>query len=62
MVMLARAFEAKVPFAWITADAAYGQVKYLRLWLEAHDAAHYWPPRSTTLWSPPAVAKPEPTS
>ncbi len=38
--MLARAFEAEVPFAWITADEAYGQVKYSRLWLEAHDAAH----------------------
>jgi SRSO17 transposase len=40
MAMLARAFEAKVPFGWITADEAYGQVKYLRVWLEAHDAAH----------------------
>jgi hypothetical protein len=29
-----------VPFAWTTADDAYGQVKYLRLRLEAHDAAH----------------------
>ncbi|WP_091619324.1 IS701 family transposase [Amycolatopsis saalfeldensis] len=40
MAMLARAFEAGVPFGWVTADEAYGQVKYLRLWLEAHDAAH----------------------
>ncbi|MEV8611021.1 IS701 family transposase, partial [Amycolatopsis sp. NPDC051373] len=40
MAMLARAFAAKVPFGWVTADEAYGQVKYLRLWLEAHDAAH----------------------
>jgi SRSO17 transposase len=40
MAMLARAFEAGVPFAWITADEAYGQVKYLRSWLEEHDAAH----------------------
>jgi hypothetical protein len=40
MAMLARAFEAGVPFAWITADEAYGQVKYLRVWLEEHDAAH----------------------
>jgi SRSO17 transposase len=31
MAMLARAFEAGVPFAWVTADEAYGQVKYLRL-------------------------------
>lgn len=40
MAMLARAFGAGVPFAWITADEAYGQVKYLRTWLEEHDAAH----------------------
>ncbi|MEV6876673.1 IS701 family transposase [Amycolatopsis sp. NPDC051128] len=40
MAMLARAFAAGVPFAWITADEAYGQVGYLRSWLEAHDAAH----------------------
>lgn len=40
MAMLARVFATEVPFAWVTADEAYGQVKYLRLWLEAHDAAH----------------------
>ncbi len=40
MGMLMRAFEAGVPFAWITADEAYGQVKYLRAWLEEHDAAY----------------------
>ena len=40
MAMLARAFAAGVPFAWVTADEAYGQVKYLRVWLEEHDAAH----------------------
>ena len=40
MAMLARAFAAGVPFAWITADEAYGQVKYLRAWLEDHDAAY----------------------
>lgn len=40
MVMLQRAFDAGVPFAWVTADEAYGQVKYLRVWLEEHDAAH----------------------
>jgi SRSO17 transposase len=40
MAMLARAFAAGVPFAWVTADEAYGQVKYLRVWLETHDAAH----------------------
>jgi SRSO17 transposase len=40
MAMLARAFDARVPFGWVTADEAYGQVKYLRTWLEDHDAAH----------------------
>jgi SRSO17 transposase len=40
IAMLQRAFDAGVPFAWITADEAYGQVKSLRVWLEEHDAAH----------------------
>ena len=40
MAMLERAFDAGVPFGWVTADEAYGQVKYLRVWLEEHDAAH----------------------
>jgi SRSO17 transposase len=40
MAMLERAFASGVPFAWITADEAYGQAKYLRVWLEDHDAAH----------------------
>jgi SRSO17 transposase len=38
--MLARAIEANVPFSWVTADEAYGQVKYLRVWLEQHDASY----------------------
>ncbi len=40
MAMLERAFAAKVPFSWVTADEAYGQVKYLRVWLEHHDAPY----------------------
>jgi SRSO17 transposase len=40
MTMLARAFDAGVPFAWVTADEVYGQAKYLRAWLEDRDAAH----------------------
>jgi SRSO17 transposase len=40
MAMLARAFAAGVPFSWVTADEAYGQVKYLRVWLETQDAAY----------------------
>ncbi len=38
--MIARAIEAGVPFAWFTADEAYGQAKYLHAWLEDRDL-HY---------------------
>lgn len=34
--MVARALAARVPFAWLTADEAYGQAKSLRSWLEQH--------------------------
>jgi SRSO17 transposase len=40
MAMLGRAIDAGVAFAWVTADEAYGQVKYLRVWLEQHDAPY----------------------
>ncbi|WP_435870004.1 IS701 family transposase [Amycolatopsis mediterranei] len=39
-LMVERAVAARVPFAWFTADEAYGQVGRLRLWLEEHDIAH----------------------
>jgi DDE superfamily endonuclease len=39
-VMLARAIEAGVPFAWFTADEVYGQAKYLRRWLEDRSVAY----------------------
>ena len=35
--MISRAIEAGVPFAWFTADEAYGQAKYLQVWLEDQD-------------------------
>jgi len=38
--MLQRALDAEVPFAWVTADEAYGQVKRLRYWLEQRSVAH----------------------
>lgn len=38
--MLQRAIDAGVPFAWFTADEAFGQVKYLRVWLEERDVFH----------------------
>jgi len=39
-LMVERALAAEIPFAWFTADEAYGQVGRLRLWLEEHDIAH----------------------
>jgi SRSO17 transposase len=33
--MLERALGAGVPAAWVTADSVYGDVQYLRVWLEA---------------------------
>ena len=38
--MLQRAIDADVPFTWFTADEAFGQVKYLRVWLEERDVFH----------------------
>ena len=35
--MIARAVAAGVPFAWFTADEAYGQAKWLQSWLEDQD-------------------------
>jgi SRSO17 transposase len=32
--MISQAIEAGVPFAWFTADEAYGQAKWLQAWLE----------------------------
>jgi SRSO17 transposase len=39
-VMLQRAVAAGVPFAWFTADEAYGQNPGLRTWLEEQDIAY----------------------
>jgi hypothetical protein len=38
--MISRAIDARVPFAWFTADEAYGQAKYLRAWLVEQDVSH----------------------
>lgn len=40
MAMLARAFDAGVPFSWVTGDEVYGQAPYLRGWLEERDASY----------------------
>lgn len=37
IAMLERVLAAQVPFAWFTADEAYGQAGYLREWLEERD-------------------------
>lgn len=38
--MLQRLLDAGAPFRWVTADEAYGQAKYLRVWLEERDIAY----------------------
>ena len=38
--MLSRALDARVPFAWFTADEVYGQAKFLHLWLEERDVSY----------------------
>lgn len=38
--MLARAFAAGVPAAWVTADSAYGRSHAFRRWLEEHGQAY----------------------
>jgi SRSO17 transposase len=38
--MIARAIAAGIAFRWFTADEAYGQVKYLRAWLEEQDVCY----------------------
>ena len=38
--MLARAFSAGVPAAWVTGDSVYGDNRQLRLWLEAQEHAY----------------------
>ena len=38
--MIRRALQAGVPFAWFTADEAYGQAKWLQGRLEEHDVSY----------------------
>ena len=38
--MIGRAIAAGVPFAWFTADEAYGQAKWLQAWLEDRDVSY----------------------
>jgi len=51
--MIARAVAAGVPFAWFTADEAYGQAKWLQAWLEDQDIFYVMAIRcSDTLTTP----------
>ena len=51
--MISRAIEAGVPFAWFTADEAYGQAKWLQAWLEERDVSYVMAiRRSDTLTTP----------
>jgi SRSO17 transposase len=38
--LLTRAFDARVPMAWVTGDSVYGNDRRLRVWLEAQDHAY----------------------
>jgi SRSO17 transposase len=49
IAMLARAIDAGVPFAWVTADEVYGQAGYLRDWLQDRDAGYVLAIRSVDL-------------
>ncbi len=50
--MIERALDAKVPFSWLTADEAYGQVKYLRVWLEERDISYVLATRRNDVFTP----------
>lgn len=51
--MLARAFDAAVPAAWVTADEIYGNDGRLRFWLQAQQRAYVLAvARTHTVWSP----------
>lgn len=40
LVMLQEAFEAQVPFRWVTGDSVYGDYRTIRLWLETLPKAY----------------------
>ena len=51
-VMLARALEAGIPFAWFTGDEVYGSDRKLRLWLEREEIPHVMAvKKSEKLWA-----------
>ncbi len=51
--MLERALDAGVPVAWVTADGISGDVKYLRVWLEARPIGYVLAVSGKdTVWGP----------
>ena len=52
--MIARAVAAGVPFAWFTADEAYGQAKWLQAWLEDQDVSYVMAIRCSDTLTMPA--------
>ena len=51
-LMLQRAVESGVPFAWFTGDEVYGSDRNLRLWLEREEIAHVMAIKSNEkLWA-----------
>ena len=51
-LMLGRALEAGVPFAWFTGDEVYGSDRKLRLWLERREIPHVMAVKSNEkLWA-----------
>src|SRR5580704_5799450 len=52
--MISRAIAAGVPFAWFTADEAYGQAKWLQAWLEEQDVSYVMAIRRSDTFTMPA--------
>jgi SRSO17 transposase len=52
--MISRAIAAGVPFAWFTADEAYGQAKWLQAWLEEQDVSYVMAIRRSDTFTVPA--------
>ena len=51
-LMLERAVESGIPFAWVAGDEVYGNDRNLRLWLEREDVPHVLAvKRSEKLWA-----------
>ena len=51
--MISRAIEAGVPFAWFTADEAYGQAKWLQAWLEERNLSYVMAVRRSDTFTMP---------